>query len=540
MKLRTTFILLFLLLFSLASVNLVLGIFLERTERVVEISRNEMHQLNDIAEEVVISSQWQTRFARTYITNKDPKRFDWYYKISDILEGKIARPDNYSLEYWDLVTGGLVKPPEEKIENGQPIEDRFLKHNITPQELNKLREARIHLSKLSMSEQIAMHAIVGEFDDGTGAFARKGKPDQALANKLLFSDEYNKGNADISLLISQLKNMINARYGEMIHRQQTLANELLRFNSFLSMGLFALIVLSVIYLRQRFGIRGRKLMHFVRSISKDGLTERTNISGYDEIGELASAIDGMSENLNLAFDQLEDKIRLSDQALAELGEERIRSEKLLHNILPATIATRLQGGEETIAEVFPEVTVSFSDIVGFTDLSARLGPHGTVNMLSALFGAFDELAEKHQVEKIKTIGDCYMVVGGVPNRDPLHCQHIAEFALDALKAVEEISAHLPFPIQMRMGIHTGTVAAGVVGKKKFSYDLWGDVVNVASRFETTASPDKIHVSEAVRVRLSDDFLFHDSGIVELKGKGKVPSFYLLGKKKENPSIIEFR
>lgn len=540
MKLRTTFILLFLLLFSLASVNLVLGIFLERTERVVEISRNEMHQLNDIAEEVVISSQWQTRFARTYITNKDPSRFDWYYKISDILEGKIARPDNYSLEYWDLVTGGLVKPPEEKIENGQPIEDRFLKHNITPQELNKLREARIHLSKLSMSEQIAMHAIVGEFDDGTGAFARKGKPDQALANKLLFSDEYNKGNADISLLISQLKNMINARYGEMIHRQQTLANELLRFNSFLSMGLFALIVLSVIYLRQRFGIRGRKLMHFVRSISKDGLTERTNISGYDEIGELASAIDGMSENLNLAFDQLEDKIRLSDQALAELGEERIRSEKLLHNILPATIATRLQGGEETIAEVFPEVTVSFSDIVGFTDLSARLGPHGTVNMLSALFGAFDELAEKHQVEKIKTIGDCYMVVGGVPNRDPLHCQHIAEFALDALKAVEEISAHLPFPIQMRMGIHTGTVAAGVVGKKKFSYDLWGDVVNVASRFETTASPDKIHVSEAVRVRLSDDFLFHDSGIVELKGKGKVPSFYLLGKKKENPSIIEFR
>jgi class 3 adenylate cyclase len=281
-------------------------------------------------------------------------------------------------------------------------------------------------------------------------------------------------------------------------------------------------------------------MHFVRSISKDGLTERTNISGHDEIGELASAIDGMSENLNLAFDQLEDKIRLSDQALTELGEERIRSEKLLHNILPATIATRLQGGEETIAEVFPEVTVSFSDIVGFTDLSARLGPHGTVNMLSALFGAFDELAEKHQVEKIKTIGDCYMVVGGVPNRDPLHCQHIAEFALDALKAVEEISAHQPFPIHMRVGIHTGTVAAGVVGKKKFSYDLWGDVVNVASRFETTASPDKIHVSEAVRIRLSDDFLFHDSGIVELKGKGRVPSFYLLGKKKEHPSVIEFR
>ena len=153
MKLRTTFILLFLLLFSLASVNLVLGIFLERTERVVEVSQNERHQLNEIAEEVVISSQWQTRFARTYITTKDPRRFDWYYKISDILEGRIARPDNYSLEFWDLVTGGIAKPPEGKIEDGLPIEDRFLQHNITPQELNKLREARIHLSKLSMSAE---------------------------------------------------------------------------------------------------------------------------------------------------------------------------------------------------------------------------------------------------------------------------------------------------------------------------------------------------------------------------------------------------
>jgi len=174
--------------------------------------------------------------------------------------------------------------------------------------------------------------------------------------------------------------------------------------------------------------------------------------------------------------------------------------------------------------------VFFSDIVGFTDLSAKIGPHATVNMLNELFGKFDELAEKHSVEKIKTIGDSYMVVGGVPNRDPLHCQHIAEFAMEALAFVRGFSETHSFPISMRMGIHTGTVAAGVLGKKKFSYDLWGDVVNIASRFESTSTPDSIHVSETVRLRLADDFAFEDSGTVELKGKGTVRSYYLLGRK----------
>ncbi len=160
-------------------------------------------------------------------------------------------------------------------------------------------------------------------------------------------------------------------------------------------------------------------------------------------------------------------------------------------------------------------------------------------MLNALFEKFDELVEKHGVEKIKTIGDSYMVVGGVPNRDPLHCQHIAYFALDAQGFVISFAKELPYPLQMRMGVHTGTVAAGVVGKKRFSYDLWGDVVNVASRFESTCQPDKIHVSEAVKVRLADDYLFIDEGTVDLKGKETARSFFLIGKKTQMPGILEF-
>ena len=148
--------------------------------------------------------------------------------------------------------------------------------------------------------------------------------------------------------------------------------------------------------------------------------------------------------------------------------------------------------------------------------------------------------EKHNVEKIKTIGDSYMVVGGVPNRDPLHCQHIANFAIEAEAFMEEYSKTLNFPLKMRVGIHTGTVAAGIVGKKRFSYDLWGDVVNVASRYESTSQPDKIHVSEAVKIRLEDDYIFIDGGMVELKGKGSAKSYFLVGKKSDLPQVIPFR
>jgi class 3 adenylate cyclase/HAMP domain-containing protein len=538
MKIRTTFIFFFILLFTLAGLNIFIGLLLKKAAQSVEISQAEMHALDSIADDVVVSSQWQTRFARTYITNKDQRRFKWYKNIADILDGKISRPSNYDIEYWDLVIGSLTAPPKDSKEGAESVEDRFLKFNVTPIELNKLKEARIHLAKLSVTEQIAMHAIIGEFDDGTGAFARKGKPDQAMAQRILFSDEYNKGNADISILISQLKNMIDKRYGELISTQQIQSNKLLHFNLNLSLGIFALVVFSIIFLQQRYAVRASKLMNFVRRIDEDGLKNKAPVSGNDEIGELAIALNLMAEKLDVAFNKLEEKIKLSENTLKELEVERMRSDKLLTNILPEVIAKRLQNGEETIAEIFPEVTVLFCDIVGFTDLSAKLGPQGTVKLLSTLFAELDELAETHQVEKIKTIGDCYMVVGGVPKRDALHCQHIAEFALGAIKLVERLSANLLLPIKIRIGIHTGTVAAGVVGKKKFSYDLWGDVVNVASRFETTSKPDSIHVSEAVRVRLGDDFMFQDCGSVELKGKGTVASYFLLGQKKEISPLIK--
>ncbi|CCJ08417.1 adenylate/guanylate cyclase domain-containing protein [Methylocystis sp. SC2] len=539
MKLRTFFSIFFLSLVALAGGNLALGVFLENAQKDLETSHRELQSLTTLAEDLVFSSQWQTRFARGYISSNDPKRIEWYNIIGDILNGEVARPKDYNFGYWDLVNGGIIPPPETKSEGAVSIEERFLSQNVTAHELNKLKEAQSFLDKVIAIERAAMHAVDGDFDDGAGTYSRKGKPDRALATKLLFSDEYRKLNGDLTLRIAQMQNLIRQRYAGRISREQAFANRLFAANSYLNIGLFGVVVLSLIFLRNRFAVRASHLMSVVREIGAGNLAAQASVFGSDEISELATTVNTMAANLNVAFDRLEDKIKLSGKALSDLEIERSRSEKLLHNILPAAIAERLRGGEETIAEVFPEVTVFFSDIVGFTGLSAKLGPHATVNMLNVLFEKFDELVEKHGVEKIKTIGDSYMVVGGVPNRDPLHCQHIADFALEAQSYIMSYAEEVPYPLQMRMGVHTGTVAAGVVGKKRFSYDLWGDVVNVASRFESTSKPDKIHVSEAVKVRLSDDYLFLDGGTVEMKGKEPARSFFLIGKKAQMPSVLEF-
>jgi guanylate cyclase len=213
-----------------------------------------------------------------------------------------------------------------------------------------------------------------------------------------------------------------------------------------------------------------------------------------------------------------------DRARAELEAERARSEMLLLNILPEAIATRLKAGEETIADAWESVTVLFADIVDFTPTSARLGPESLVRMLSDVFGTLDRLAAKYGLEKIKTIGDAYMVVGGLPTPRSDHLEAVARFALEAASAIDARSDG----IRMRFGMETGPVVAGVIGATKFSYDLWGDTVNTASRMTTHGLPGRIQVTDRVCHALGDSFLFEPRGIVEVKGKGPMQAHFLVG------------
>lgn len=242
-----------------------------------------------------------------------------------------------------------------------------------------------------------------------------------------------------------------------------------------------------------------------------------------------------------------EKKRLRDQEqayLKQLQAEQEKSERLLLSILPKPVAEQLKqqqhlfdqngfdqsnGIRSSIAEHFTEATVLFADIVDFTQTSSHRSPIEIVNLLNHIFSAFDYLAERHQLEKIKTIGDAYMVVGGVPTPQPNHADAIANMALDMQDAIVKFNQETGESFSIRIGISTGPVVAGVIGTKKFIYDLWGDTVNTASRMESQGLPNYIQITEATYHCLGEQYQFEERGRIDIKGKGNMITYWLKGK-----------
>jgi len=218
------------------------------------------------------------------------------------------------------------------------------------------------------------------------------------------------------------------------------------------------------------------------------------------------------------------------QAEEALRYQQQQTERLLLNILPGPIAERLKQEETTIAENFADVTVMFADLVGFTELSSTVSPTELVEILNVIFSEFDQLAEKHGLEKIKTIGDAYMVVGGLPVPQSNHAIAIAEMALDMQTSIAQFSEETGRILNIRIGINTGPVVAGVIGTKKFIYDLWGDTVNIASRMESHGLPGEIQITEATYEYLRDRYFFEGRGEIPVKGKGKMNTYFIVGRK----------
>jgi class 3 adenylate cyclase len=219
-------------------------------------------------------------------------------------------------------------------------------------------------------------------------------------------------------------------------------------------------------------------------------------------------------------------LRLEHRLL--LGEQE-RSERLLLNVLPASIAARLKQTEGVIADRFPEVTVLFADIVDFTQRSERIAPEQLVQALSDLFSVFDQLAQQRGLEKIKTVGDAYMVAGGLPDPRPDHAQAVAEMALAIRDEVASRIDPSGQPLAVRIGIDTGPVVAGVIGTSKFSYDLWGDTVNTASRMESHGITGYIQVTARTYERLREAYGFERRGSIPVKGKGEIVTYFLVGR-----------
>ncbi len=232
----------------------------------------------------------------------------------------------------------------------------------------------------------------------------------------------------------------------------------------------------------------------------------------------------------LAFISLRFFVVERDKAQAALEREQARSEALLLNILPAPIAERLKAGSQTIADGYAEATILFADLVGFTRMSNNISPEQVVVMLNRLFSRFDELSGRFGIEKIKTIGDAYMACAGVPQERPDHAEAIADMALAMQDAIREHNREFGSNLQIRIGINSGPVVAGVIGLRKFIYDLWGDTVNLASRMESNGVPGRIQVSTATWERLRERYDFEVRGDIEVKGIGRVQAYLLNGRK----------
>lgn len=232
-------------------------------------------------------------------------------------------------------------------------------------------------------------------------------------------------------------------------------------------------------------------------------------------------------NASLERKRLRDKER---EYLRVIEQERATSERLLLNVLPKAIADRLREERRSIVDHFAEVTVLFADIVDFTDLTSQVSPDVLIEWLNDVFSTFDDLAAQHGLEKIKTIGDAYMAVAGLPTPRPDHAEAAARLALEMRGIAAAMATPLGDSLHLRIGLDTGQVVAGVIGSSKFSYDLWGDAVNTASRMESLGLPDRIQVTQAVYDCLRDGFILEERGPIAVKGKGDVNAYWLLGRR----------
>jgi adenylate cyclase len=300
-------------------------------------------------------------------------------------------------------------------------------------------------------------------------------------------------------------------------------------------GAFDLVLLDMIMP----GLSGFEVLSQLKSGALTRDLPVIMISALDEIDSTVRCIEaGAEDYLPKPFNpvllrarinaSLEKKLlRDRERAIAEaLRVEKEHSEALLLNILPSTIVERLRRGERVIADRIADATILFSDLVDFTTLTGRLPPQRTVALLGALFAEFDALAARFGLEKIKTIGDGYMVAGGLPEARRDHAAAVAEMALEMREAATRAAGGFNEFVELRIGMHSGELVAGVIGTQKFVYDVWGDTVNTAKRMETYGAPGRIHVSAATRQMLGSAYRFEPRGALELKGKGPMETFFL--------------
>ena len=252
----------------------------------------------------------------------------------------------------------------------------------------------------------------------------------------------------------------------------------------------------------------------------------------DFMGDFSSAFNSMTRQLKEAFEKIEKQNEELSEAYRAIKREKEKSDRLLLNILPVRVAEDLKRTGKTSPEMFEHVTVAFADIVGFTNLSAELDPKVLIDELNEIFTGFDLIVERNGCERIKTIGDAYLAVSGMNSGTGRHARNIVDAALGMIRFLEERNAGRELRWQVRIGIHSGRVVGGVVGIKKYIYDVFGDTINTACRMEQTSEPMKLNISEAARAEIGEHYALFERGELNVKGKGGMKMYFVTGPRRK--------
>jgi adenylate cyclase len=299
----------------------------------------------------------------------------------------------------------------------------------------------------------------------------------------------------------------------------------------MQMHYLAALAIAILF----FGAERRRLTIALAALAW-GFVVATQFLGTPDTGRLppgsiaANFVVGSAMGIAIVYFIVHYAVRLADRAEAAAEREHARSERLLANILPAPVAARLKDAPEAaIADAYDDASILFADMAGFTARAADTAPADLVRFLNEAFTRFDRLVERHGLEKIKTTGDAYMVVSGVPERRADHAAALAAFALDLRAAAAGLTDPKGRPVPFRIGLAAGPVVAGVVGTRKFFYDVWGDAVNTAARMESTGLPGRIQVTDGFQARLAGRFRFEERGTIDVPGKGPMRTWWLEGR-----------
>ncbi|CAK6694762.1 adenylate/guanylate cyclase domain-containing protein [Synechococcus sp. BA-124 BA4] len=367
--------------------------------------------------------------------------------------------------------------------------------------------------------------VLGSFGEAPASGIRTDKTTGNASSWVLFTTRYDAvwspqelGGGDLRLVIRHDASGLQAGLIRYVGKILLIVLGIALFLTFATMFILDRLVISrVLELRQRLILAGRA---FLEGSSIDPTTILMPARGNDELSDVESAF-----NQSFLRTYREMGRRIQAETLAKTEQQR--AEKLLLNILPEPIADEMKKGNDLIAQIHDEVSVLFADIVGFTELSRLLPCHDLVSRLNDVFSAFDDLSDRHGLEKIKTIGDNYMVASGLPRSIPHHAEAIADMALEMQAIIPRFSLDGASPLALRIGIHSGPVVAGVIGRRKFTYDLWGETVNIASRMESSGLPGRIQLTDATRHHLESSHVLTRRGLTAIKGVGDMSTHWLL-------------